>query len=160
MDSYKENQIAKETEKRGEIRVLIVEDEIGVADMIKEFFEENVVGFRVHGLTDNVEDALAILRKFKEEGRQIQLVFSDLGLKGSNEGGYAIADAVRKEKLARYFILYTSRANIVRETYPTPDELKEKGIDSLIGKPVSVKTLMEGLSKVKIILNSPPTPNK
>lgn len=159
MDSYEEIQIAKETEKRGEIRVLIVEDDRMVADLLGEWFEE-AGGFKIERLTDNTDEALAILRKFKEEGKPMQLVFSDLGLKGNNEGGYVIADAVREENLARYFILYTSRANIVRETYPTPDKLKEKGIDSLIDKPVSVKTLMEGLSKVKTILNSPPTPNK
>lgn len=139
----------KEKEPQRSIKTLMVEDDVAIVSLLRQVFEMS--GFKIADadITDNVPDALKRLEEAKRKGESYDFVFSDLGLVNDKEGGYKIAQAVKDEQLAEHFTLFTGSAAFVKQKYPTPEKLKEVGIDNLIGKPVSVKDLREGLRQAK-----------
>ncbi|MDP2638005.1 MAG: response regulator [Candidatus Levybacteria bacterium] len=147
----------KEKEPQRSIKTLMVEDDVAIVSLLRQVFEMS--GFKIADadITDNVPDALKRLEEAKRKGESYDFVFSDLGLVNDKEGGYKIAQAVKDEQLAEYFTLFTGSAVFVKQKYPTSEKLKEVGIDNLIGKPVSVKDLREGLRQAKEAITNPPS---
>lgn len=139
--------VNKETEPRNSIMVLVAEDEESVISLLKETFKM-AGGFETN-VVKTTADALGILRRAKEENKPIGLVFSDLGLVGDPEGGFKIAEAVRDEGLANYFILFTGNRGKIDND---PQKLKARGIDKLLGKPMSPFDLIPHLNQAKELI--------
>lgn len=143
----------KDVEPRSKLRALIVEDDKLVLGMLK-------VVIRLQGdfsadCAESTSEALRILREAKEGGRPFELVFSDLGLTDSADGGLEIAKVTKAEGLAKHFILFTGSA--ARFEGMSREHLKESGIDLVVDKPASSSVLEKCLSDAKGIINSPQT---
>jgi CheY-like chemotaxis protein len=140
----------KESEIQNSIKTLIVEDDPMNSEVVSVEIED-AGGFQ-QSSTDNVSDALNILRTFKLNGQQIDLIISDLGLIGNREGGLEIAKAAKAEKLASRFVLYTANRDY---GFKSREELEGLGINVVATKPLNSKGWERLLNNEKNILRPP-----
>ena len=139
---------ATEAEANRRIRTLFVEDDRSLAEMLVDFIQE--LGFQTT-LTDQASKAISILRKSKNEGQPIELVVSDLGLRDGSGAGLRIADAIRDEELAAYFILFSGNSSI------TPDLTEEHGISALVSKHDGLPALESALTEGRRVITGTPS---
>jgi DNA-binding response OmpR family regulator len=117
------------------LKVLIVEDELTIADMVEETLVNN--GYEVCGIARNVDEAVALARDHKPELAIIDLRLAD--------GGFGTEIAAQLGGPDRLGILYAS-GNISRVTLSAGD-----GEASLM-KPYGAPALLRGLEIVAEIV--------
>ncbi|MDZ4227631.1 MAG: response regulator [Candidatus Levybacteria bacterium] len=142
---------SKEKVSKSKINVLIVEDEPSVLLFVTRAI--SMFGGYKTISTDSTVGALNILRESQAKNQPVDLILSDLGLTDNPAGGFEIANAAKSEQLAKYFILFTGRAGDIRSGN-TQEQLKEKGIDSIADKPISINDLKDTLNKGKEAIES------
>lgn len=143
-DNTKEVGLAKqEVEGDKPLNILLVEDEEGIKDIIKTVLEgHNITSFT------NAEDAVAALKKAKENGSSFNWVITDNGLEGKMNG-FDLAGLIKNEKFGNPFVTMVtgSAQTIIQEN--TEIELKNKGIDQLMGKPFNINELTDSVDVVR-----------
>lgn len=143
-DNTKEVGLAKqEVEGNKPLNILLVEDEKGIEELIKAVLEDhNITSFT------NAEAAVAALRKAKKNGSSFDWVITDKGLDGKMDG-FDLARLIKNEALGNPFVtMITGSADVIREENTT-NELKEKGIDQLMGKPFNINELTDSVDVVR-----------
>lgn len=108
--------------------ILIVDDEVTVREMFKDFFE--AAGYRV--LTaEGADNALEILT-----GREIDVIFLDLRLFGTN--GLELGRRIRRENPLSILFAITGWAGLFEV-----EECREAGFDDFFIKPVEFDMLQK-----------------
>lgn len=141
--------IGKEGEDKKPLNILLVEDDESAARLIQTVL-------RGHKFTvfDNEEQALNRLRGSKKLGEVFDWVITDKGLKDNKggvdkEGGFKVAKAIQEEGLGKPFVtLFTGSADEVRTTY-SEDQLRQKGIHQVLGKPFPVAEMTQAVDLVR-----------
>ena len=137
--------IDEEAEPKRSLKILIVEDEEDLAELWTEQLGDNHQGDNVTTFV-TAEIALDFLRRSK---RIFDWVITDRGLAWKMDG-FGLAEAIKNEHLGGqpYITMITGKADEIRANN-TDDQLKEKGIDSLLGKPFRKKHLLEMAETVR-----------
>ena len=113
-----------------EKKILIVDDELPVRELFKDFFSAS--GYRV--LTaEGAENALEILRD-----EEIDLIFLDLRLFGTN--GLELGRQIRREKPLCILFAITGWAGLFEV-----EECREAGFDDFFIKPVQFEMLSKAV---------------
>ncbi len=111
-----------------EKKILIVDDEVAILDVLKEMFTMN--GYEVL-VAENAEEALEILGN-----ESIMVMFLDLKLPGMN--GIDLCRQIRKNDNFAIIYALTGYVNIYGFL-----ECRRAGFDDYFIKPVNMKTLLE-----------------
>lgn len=137
-----ENGELKEVEKQKPLEILIVEDEPQIVSLEEDILEGHYVT-----IFNNAEQALDELRKRKEEGSSFDWVITDLRLPRMN--GLELAEKIMDEKLGSPFVtMLTAMASSVEE-YNSPEQLREKGVHSVMDKPFKRQQLLDLVSTAR-----------
>lgn len=114
------------------IKLLIVDDEKGITDSLKDFFRQR--GFSVK-TANNGETALEILKTDKPD-----IVFLDIRMRGMD--GLAVLERIKKTDKSIKVIMLT-----IHEEETMVNKAKELGADEYITKPFRVDYLEEVVIK-------------
>lgn len=128
-----------EAENKHPLNILLVEDEVTIVPLIERVLKgHNVTSFA------SAEEALDALRK----GALFDWVITDRGLAGKMDG-FGLADAIKSKRFGNPFVtmLTGSAATIQKES--SPDQLREKGIHQLMGKPFNTQELKGSVNTVR-----------
>ena len=116
----------------GSERILIVDDEIGLADLGKDIIES--LGYRVTALTGSRE----ALETFRLQPDAFDLVITDMAMPGLN--GYELAKELLAIRPEVPIILYTGFSDLIDEK-----QAKEAGIREYIMKPYKIAGISRAL---------------
>ena len=118
-----------QTDQQG-LRILIVEDERDVLDMLQE-----VLGSEGHAVI-SAPDGEAALACFQEQ--PFDIVFTDLNMPGVS--GWEVADRIKNINYSVPVVLLTGGDVDIEKA-----ELKTKGIDCFIKKPFAIAAILQAL---------------
>lgn len=120
------------------MKVIIVEDEVGIRTLLRKIIEQNS-GFEIVGEADNLVDAITLFTKTKAE-----IVFMDIEIKGVNglECARIIADMEPKTKI----IFATAHSEYMSDAFEV------YAFDYLI-KPFQVERVNQTLERIKALTN-------
>lgn len=130
------------------VRIMIVEDEPGIGEMVNTMMTRGD-NYAQSTIVEAAEQALEIMRQEKQkapERKPFDLVISDMGLPGMN--GVEFAAIVQKEQLADRFTIFTGDVPKVQEGN-TPEQLEQKGVHNVIGKPARIAPLRAEVIRVR-----------
>ncbi|MEX2007202.1 MAG: response regulator [Candidatus Levyibacteriota bacterium] len=141
-----------ELQERGErpknIRVLLVEDEEVPKAMIELVLRREVNTIVTSCTT--AEEAIQLINSRKKANSPFDLVITDAGLAGKLSG-FDVAKAAKdvpEGKKPPHVVLFTGDAErFLSEN--TPEQLREKGIDEVWGKPLQLQQLRNVVSQVR-----------
>lgn len=133
MDDLENNQ-AVEQEPQKPLKILLVEDEKGIVElMMMTLRKKGVVDF-----VDNAKDALTKLKEAKEKGEEYDWLIIDWHLPDPDQDGFYIAEQMQDLGLGTntFKTLFTGSEEALRPLYPTDEDLEKlTGIQQLVGKP-------------------------
>lgn len=125
------------------IKLLLVDDNVELVTMIKEYFSSNRAGIEVVHTAHNGEEGLNIMREKEDE---IDLVILDLIMPKID--GLAVLEQMRKENIDKKVIVLTS--------YNSPDiirKVSEQGADYYLLKPFELAELEKRILEVTNLEN-------
>ncbi len=128
------DQTVQEPLPNGSERILIVDDEIGLADLGKNIIE--TLGYTVTALTNSCE----ALETFRLEPDAFDLVITDMAMPGLN--GHELAKELLAIRPDVPIILYTGFSDLIDEK-----QAKEAGIREYIMKPYKISTMAAAISR-------------
>lgn len=114
------------------VRILIVDDDIGISDSMRQFIE--MAGYEAY-TADNAEDALEFLKTCS-----VHIVITDIMLPGMN--GLELTDLVKKDHEADVIVMTGYSAEYSYE------EAINKGASDFVFKPVRYEELLLRLKRV------------
>lgn len=117
-----------EADAMDEKKILVVDDEVFILDMLKEVFTHE--GYVVR-TAENAQDALQILNR-----ENIMVMFLDLKLPGMN--GVELCQTIRKDNQVGIIHAFTGFTNFYGLL-----ECRNAGFDDFFIKPVSIETLLK-----------------
>lgn len=126
-------------------RILVVEDDKAVSRLMKASLTM-IPDVRVEFL-DSGEDAVDMLRRAQEEGAPFNLVVTDLGLR-EEMTGFDVAAVIRDEFLSPHVVLFSGSATEIGDRY-SPEQLRERGVNYLMGKPFSPVAFIQYVQRLK-----------
>ncbi len=118
----------------GSERILIVDDEIGLAKLGKDIIES--LGYRVTALSSSRE----ALETFRLQPDAFDLVITDMAMPGLN--GYELAKELLVIRPDVPIILYTGYSDLIDE-----EQAKEAGIREYIMKPYKIAGMAAAISR-------------
>ncbi|MBI2049617.1 response regulator [Candidatus Roizmanbacteria bacterium] len=142
----------QEVEANKKLNILLVEDEPMITMLIEDVLAyHNITSFTA------AEKALDELRKAKGVGSSFDWVITDKGLEGKMDG-FGLADLIKNEKLGNPYVTLLTGSAAVIEKENTPEELKDKGIDHLMGKPFKLEELEDSVKTVRKFIEQSQSP--
>lgn len=153
MDGKKSGQVSTDKGARevevgpGKLKILMVEDDPGNLELYEAAFDGNQ-NYKF-SFARNVTEALEILNREKNAGKRFDLVVSDLMMSGDMDAGLKLAETARADELTQQFVLYTALASAYKFDKMSEEQLREKGLDRVINKPVTTRELEDYFETVK-----------
>ena len=132
MAEDKDIKTIKSKSKRGKGTILIVDDELSIREVLKEFLISK--GFVAHAAS-MAEEALEILNEI-----EVDLVITNINMPGMN--GLELTRLI-KDRYSSHVIILTG----YRETCTHEDALRV-GADALFYKPAKLKELLESINRM------------
>jgi PAS domain S-box-containing protein len=127
-EKTREEKIKPLTGKRDKARILVVEDEGGVRELLKDILIDG--GHEVETVSRGSEGVKMLKKK------DFDLVFTDLGMPGMS--GWQVAEASKRINRNTPVALITGW-----EIRLESSELKERGVDLIVNKPFKVKQILK-----------------
>jgi len=127
------------TGKRDKARILVVEDEEGVRELLKDILIDG--GHEVETASRGSEGVKMLKKK------DFDLVFTDLGMPGMS--GWQVAEATKKINRNTPVALITGW-----EIQLASSGLKERGVDLIVNKPFKVKQILKLVEEVIELKNN------
>lgn len=141
MEIYLDISRNKYQPRRKTFSILIVDDDIDVAQNLKAFLE-----LRGHNVV-TVDDGLRCITHCKDRSRHYDIVFMDYHMEGLD--GAQVTDIVRgrgSEEAQRKTIIFAYTGDCSREAL---DDFKDVGMDGAIIKPVDIAGIEILMSKLE-----------
>ena len=133
----------QETEDKKPLNILLVEDDKSIVPLIERVFNGHKIT-----VFDNAEQALEELRKNQKLGVFFDWIITDKGLKGKMDG-FDLAKAVKEDRLGNPFVTLLTGSAVQVQDQNTAQQLREKGIHQLMGKPFDIKQLKNSVNDAR-----------
>lgn len=140
--SYNDSYMIKERNllKRKTFNILIVDDDIDVADSLKDLLE-----LRGHKVTV-VDDGLRCITHCKDRNKHYDIVFIDYHMEGLD--GAQVTEIVKNDKKKSLIFAYTGD-----NSQKAIEDFKHVGMDGAIIKPIDIRSIELLMSKLELSNN-------